>query len=235
MVEKPDTCSLGDAREKVEPRPVSSAHVTAAAPWYKRNIVSRSTPALQVVAVPDFSSPERARVFEARTLLFLGSWLERAGQARSFPLRLACIGSVPSSVQRLAEHCGATVEVYPPLGLTGSLTANKLRGLEVAGQPGQLLMLDTDVFILGDFSPLAAEIPAGLAAAPAGSKWVPEALWQRIYQHLDLPTPEERTAMPRVEYGLLPASRTLHEEFGQTTDLARMLPYYNLRSIPRTA
>ena len=180
-----------------------------------------------VIAVPDFSTPARADVFAARTLFFLASWLENAGRAKAFPLHLACIGEPPASVRHLASQSGATVHVRAPLGLPGSLTANKLRGLEIPGRSERILMLDTDVFILGDFSELAAIVPSGLAAAPAGSKWVPEALWQRIYQHLDLPVPAERTPMLRAEYGLLSAAKTLHREFGQTTDLSRMLPYYN--------
>ena len=186
------------------------------------------TSTLDVVAVPDFSTPARTALFEARTLFFLASWLENAGGASAFPLRLACIGAPPASVRTLAAACRAEIVVCEPLGLEGGrVTANKLRGLEMPSSSGRVLMLDTDLFILGDFSALAREIPSGLAAAPAGSKWVPEALWQRIYPHLGLPVPTERAALLRAEYGLVPGGQITREEFGRTTDLRKMLPYYN--------
>ncbi len=180
-----------------------------------------------MVAVPDFSTPARSVVFEARTLFFLASWLENAGAARALPLHLACIGEPPSSVRRLAERCGARVRVCELMSLAGSLTANKLRGLETPVEFERLLMLDTDVFILGDFSTLVTEVPLGIAAAPVGSKWVPEALWQRIYRQLEMPLPEERAPMLQVECGLQTAAQARHQEFGQTTDLTQMLPHYN--------
>ena len=50
---------------------------------------------IDVVTVPDFSG-QAARTFEARTLLFLASWMANAGKARSWPLHLACIGQPPA-------------------------------------------------------------------------------------------------------------------------------------------
>ena len=187
-------------------------------------------PDFDVVVVPDFSSPTGARVFEARTLFFLGSWLENAGEAaRRFPLHLVCIGEPPASVRRLAERCGAAVHVRETLRQGRSVTVNKLRGLELGeGGPGRTLLVDADVFILGDFSALADEVPAGIAAAPAGAKWVTEAHWQRVYEALGLPlAATERAPTLPYELGLVPEHESRRREYGATTDLRRMLPYHN--------
>ncbi len=183
-----------------------------------------------VVVVPDFSSPTGARVFAARTLFFLGSWLENAGAAvRRFPLHLVCIGEPPAGVRRLAERGGAVVHVRDTLRRGKSVTVNKLRGLEIGeGEPGRrTLLVDADVFILGDFSALADEVPTGIAAAPAGSKWVTEAHWQHIYEAFGLSLDAERAPTLAYEFGLLPEGKTLRREHGATTDLRRMLPYHN--------
>lgn len=179
--------------------------------------------------VPDFSSRAGRAVFEARTLFFLGSWLENAGAAaRRFPLHLVCIGEPPESVRRLAERGGAAIHVRETLRSGQSVTVNKLRGLELGdGGPGRTLLVDADVFVLGDFSALAADVPAGIAAAPAGSKWVTEAHWQKIYAELSLPASTERTPALTYELGLVPPDKVLHREHGDTTDLRRVLPYHN--------
>ena len=76
-----------------------------------------------VVTVPDFQGANPA-LFEARTLLFLGSWLENAGSAREWPLHLACIGEPPESVRRLAERCNAIVSgtSSPKISMTMAVT-----------------------------------------------------------------------------------------------------------------
>ena len=197
--------------------------------------------AFDVVVVPDFSTPAGARVFAARTLFFLGSWREHAGgAARRFPLHLVCIGEPPAGVRRLAERCGATVHVREPLRQGRSVTINKLRGLEIGdGEPGgRTLLVDADVFVLGDFRALADEVPAGIAAAPAGSKWVTEAHWQRVYAEFGLPLAATGRA-PTLPYelGLVPARAARVREYGATTDLRRALPYHNtgVVLVPRDA
>src|ERR1051325_3921722 len=98
--------------------------------WYGTRTLYDKRLMFDVVIVPDFSG-KRARAFEARTLLFLASWIEFAGRARGFPLHVACIGEPPASVRWLVDRCGALISVHEPVGdgLRGS--ANKLRGLEV--------------------------------------------------------------------------------------------------------
>ena len=93
------------------------------------------TEPFDVVTVADFSG-KSAHVFEARSLLFLASWLGNAGQARDYPLHLVCIGEPPDNVCKLARKAGARLTVHEPLAIGQVKTANKLRGLEVKGEPG---------------------------------------------------------------------------------------------------
>ena len=180
-----------------------------------------------VVVVPDFSSPARRIVFEVRTLFFLGSWLENAGRARSFPLHVVCIGEPPPSVRRMAARCGAAVHVRKPLDIGGGATLNKLRGLTVENVTGRTLLLDVDVFVLGDFRALASSVPDGIAAAPAGFMWIPEAYWRRIYAGLGEPFPAGRAPTLYHELGLVPAGEVVQRKRGRTNDLRRMPPYHN--------
>jgi hypothetical protein len=165
-----------------------------------------------VVIVPDFLCAE-APTFEARTLLFLASWLANEGGARSFPLHLACIGEPPPSVCRLAETANASVTVHPPVGAELWGSANKLRGLEVSGKEDRVLLLDADVMVLGDFSDLT-KLGWCIAAAPANTVQIAEPYWQRIYTALDIEPPAERIPSIRGELAHEPLS-------------SAMWPYYN--------
>jgi hypothetical protein len=176
-----------------------------------------------VVTVPDFSG-SRARAFEARTLLFLASWLENAGPARTFPLHVAGIGEAPASVRWLADRCGARVTTHLPLGGGIGLSANKLRGLEVDGRTDRVLLLDNDVLVLSDPSGLA-ELGASLSAAPAIVPRVPEAYWRRIYPALGLDLPDERIASVMHTLSCSRYSRTATPE--QASEAGAMLPYFN--------
>ena len=180
-----------------------------------------------VVVVPDFRSPARRTLFEVRTLFFLGSWLENAGRARSFPLHLVCIGEPPPSVRRMASRCGASVHVREPLRINGSATLNKLRGLDVKNVTGRTLLLDVDVFVLGDISALAGLVPDGIAAAPAGIKWIPAADWRKIYAGLGQPFPAASAPTLYCELGLISSAEAVQRKRGRTTDLRRMPPYHN--------
>lgn len=168
--------------------------------------------AFDVVIVPDFSCAEAA-TFEARTLLFLASWLVNAGQARAFPLHLACIGQPPPSVYRLADKAGASITVHQPVRAEGWGSANKLRGLEVAGKEDRVLLLDADVIVLSDFSDLA-NLGRCIAASPANTVQISEPHWERIYAALGIEPPSERIACVRDELAGAPSSGS-------------MWPYYN--------
>lgn len=187
-----------------------------------------ATPILDVVTVPDFreTAAAAAAVFEARTLFFLASWLERAGpRAREgFTLHLAGIGEAPASVRRLAAQCGASLSRHEPLPLNAGSTANKLRGFDAPARSPRLLLLDSDVLVLGDLGDLPAAVPAdALAASPAGNARVPDATWEAIYDGLGLPCPVERILSIRAELHL--------------REPAPMYPYYNsgVLLLPRSA
>ena len=175
---------------------------------------------LDVVVVPDFQG-EKSRIFEARTLLFLASWLEYGGKARDFPLHLACIGEPPDSVRRLAQVCDARISVHKPVTDQLPRFANKLRGFEVEAQTESLLLVDLDVLVLGDFSSLA-NYKDCISAAPENVARVLEDYWQRIYAGLNVALPLERIPTVRWELGM---SRN-RIPFSNGEDSA-MLPYFN--------
>ena len=149
-----------------------------------------SAGAVDVVVVPDFAGSGR-RLFEARTLLFLGSWLEHAGASRAWPLHLACIGEPPPGVAALAERCGARVSRHPEFTVRGQRYLNKLRGLEVESSTGRILLLDADTLVLGDLAP-AAGLGEGFAALVAATNRIPAALWEELFAAAGTKPPAER-------------------------------------------
>jgi hypothetical protein len=151
--------------------------------------------AFDIVVVPDFRG-ERIHVFEPRTLFFLASWMEHGGRTRDFPMHVACIGEPPSSVRWLAQRCGARVSVHSPLSVNRGESQNKLRGLEIRGRCPRMLLLDTDVLVLADFSELA-ELGDCVAAKARPGYRVPDRYWQIIYAALGLPVPIEPTGLQR--------------------------------------
>jgi len=179
-----------------------------------------------VVTVADFSG-KSAHVFEARSLLFLASWLGNAGQARDYPLHLVCIGEPPDNVRTLARKAGARLTVHEPLVIGQIKTANKLRGFEVKGETRRVLLLDTDIVFLGDLSPLA-ELSDVIAAAPSGYRKMPEAVWERIYPALGLEAPKDRMHSLWRELGMPPPPKKKKGEFeSETEDPGGGRPYFN--------
>jgi hypothetical protein len=176
---------------------------------------------VDVVTVPDFRGPA-ARLFEARALCFLGSWLENAGAARAWPLHLACIGEPPASVRALAERAGAEITRHEPVAAGLAPTRNKLRGFDVAPRAERLLLVDTDVFFLGDPSALAALEP-GIAVVPSGSHRIPLEMWQRVCAALGQPVPEKRILCQRGELAERLPPAALHGPRHREP----MVPYYN--------
>jgi hypothetical protein len=141
--------------------------------------------AVDVVMVPDFAGPGR-RIFEARTLLFLGSWLEQRGASCDWPLHLACVGDPPAGVASLAERCGARVSIRPELSLRGQRYLNKLRGLEVESATGRILLLDADTVVLmrRPFrEPIPAHYNTGVLLVPADCRLREH--WERVARLLD--------------------------------------------------
>lgn len=177
----------------------------------------------EIITVPDFSGRTRYR-FEARTILFLASWMENAGAARSLPLHIACVGEPPESVRRMADRAGAIVTVHEHLSLGGAQGANKLRGLDVEPRATRYLLVDTDVVFLGDVSTIG-DLPDCISAAPAAIARVPMHLWKRLYAGMGLDFPEERMAMIHSEVDMPPFRREQFEH--QDRDTASSPPYYN--------
>jgi hypothetical protein len=174
-----------------------------------------------IVTVPDFQGSNPA-LFEARTLLFLGSWLQNAGSSRDWPLHLACIGEPPESVLRLAERCNAIVSVHPPTAGGKAPTRNKLRGFAVKPRSDRLLLLDVDVLFLGDPAPIL-DLGQCLAIAPAGNHRIRQEMWQQIYDALQMPLPEERMLCVRAEL----ADRLPERAWHGRHHLEPMIHYYN--------
>lgn len=182
------------------------------------------TNSIDVVVVADFTGP-KAQVFEIRTIFFLATWLEYAGSAQQFPLHLACIGTPPPAVARMAERAKAYITLHEPHPLAQLRPSfNKQRGFEVARQTDHLLLLDADVWVLSDFSELAT-LGYTLAAAPSGKTRVPSHYWHRIYAAFQMDSPPERIATIRGEYGW-PLGQTPFYD-GQEAELTNMFPYYN--------
>lgn len=178
-----------------------------------------------VITVPDFSGNSRA-VFEARTLVFLASWLEYAGSSRGFPLHLACIDEPPSSVRQLADRCGARVTVHAPLQLRDDHhVGNKLRGLEIEPQTDRFLLLDVDIAILSDLSPLSG-LGSCLAACPDDAPNVTARDWEFIYSALGMPVPMTiEPLLHELDLPNFPRSMMGYEAGDEQTDW--MYPYYN--------
>ncbi len=178
-----------------------------------------------VITVPDFSTGSKS-VFEARTLVFLATWLEHAGLSRQFPLHLACIGAPPSRIRHLAERCHASVTVHEPLALRRNHhVGNKFRGLEVEPRTDRFLLLDVDVAILSDLAPLS-RLGDCVAACPDDAPNLTLADWRRIYDGLGLPLPAMITPLVR-ELDLPRRPRRMMGYEAGDGQLDAMIPYYN--------
>ena len=145
--------------------------------------------AIDVVVVPDFAGAGR-RLFEARTLLFLGSWLEHAGGSRAWPLHVVSIGAPPPSVAALTERCGAALAVHDALDEERRYL-NKLRGLEIESRTGRILLLDADTLVLSDLSPALA-LGECFAALPAATNRIPMEVWKEVFAAAGAELPAER-------------------------------------------
>ena len=143
-----------------------------------------------VVIVSDFSEAVSRR-FEIMTLYFLASWLEYAGPSRDLPLHIACIGAPPANVLELANQCGAQISIYPSYEFGGF--ANKLRGFEINRQTDHILLLDSDMLVLSDITPLKDLIGENCisAAAANGPCVVPPKDWKEIHDMLGIDYPDE--------------------------------------------
>ena len=148
-------------------------------------------------------------MFEARTLFFLASWIEASVHSCMPDLTLACIGNPPLRVVRLAEQAGADVEIGARAA-RGS-TANKLRGLKVAGHDNPILLLDADILILGSLRELE-DLPEDYAVARASRGIITERYWIEIYGGMGL---------------TVPAAMIMPVEGSEGAPAQPMFPYFN--------
>lgn len=169
-----------------------------------------SVSASDVVVCPDFAGPLR-QVFEARTLLFLGSWLEHQGASRRWPLHLVCIGEPPEPVRELAGRCGATLSVRDELPGLGNRIMNRLRGLEIESRTGRILMVDCDAIILRDLAPVL-EFEDCFAAKIGPRNPLPADLWREVFDVAGVQMPPERFE----PWVLGVADRLPRDEIGET-------------------
>jgi hypothetical protein len=180
-------------------------------------------PPVDVVTVSNFTGSIAPR-FEARTLLFLAAWLENAGEARQYPLHLACIGEPPKSVRGLGEQAGARITMHTPVQADPVGYSNKLRGLEVQHDTAHILLLDTDIMTLADPSAIG-ELGPCLSILPEIWPRVPFVYWQKIYAEMGLDLPTERIPSLNGELGRLPMRKPLYPE--QNQEITSMVPYFN--------
>jgi len=181
---------------------------------------------IDVVTVPDFQGPA-SELFEVRTRLFLGSWLENAGAAREWPLHLACIGEPPPSVRELAERADARISLHEPLRGGETPTQNKIRAFEVHPETDRILLLDTDIIFLADPAPLLEQLGYCLSVAPAGNNRVRPDMWERVYAALGEEMPEDRILCLRGEL----ADRLPPRARGEARHREPMIPYYNTAAL----
>jgi len=118
---------------------------------------------------------------------------------------------------------------HEPLVIAEAKAVNKLRGLEVRPRARRFFLIDADMVVLGDLSPLA-RFPDCIAAAPANQAKVPEALWPRLYEAAGLETPETRGPLLREELKMV-APRRRRRFASQNECSRRSPPYYNAGAV----
>src|SRR5262245_43046819 len=182
--------------------------------------------AVDVVVVPDFLGPG-ARIQEAELLFFLASWLENAGDARRFPLHVACIGVPSDAACHLAEQAGASITLHEPIGIvSGHFTGNKLRGFEIQPHTSRLALVDVDAMFLADPSGLAS-LGDGISIAPDDGPSVSEADWRTIHEELGVPQTDYRVDCTILEMDMPRWPRAMQRQWVDAADLPIHSPYYN--------
>ncbi len=185
--------------------------------------ICMSEPAFDTVIVPDFRDATRVGRFEPQTLFFLASWIEHAGDARDWPVHIACIGEPPTSVRRLAEQCGGRVSIHKSKEDQLGRFGNKLCAWDIDAQTSQLLYLDADMLCLSSPGALAQFIGRG-GGCPAGLPRVPESYWVKIDQALGLPEPNSKMPSTFAAAGIPLGGKRYGSE---NAFAANMWPLYN--------
>jgi hypothetical protein len=102
--------------------------------------------------------------------------------------------------------------------------SNKLRAFEAELRTAHLLLVDVDVLVLGDLSPLG-ELAGSIAAMPIGKPPLRTRDWRLVYDLLGMPLPDERISGmlgdlidPAIEHLRTPE---------QNERLRKMMPMYH--------
>ncbi|HAA71494.1 MAG: hypothetical protein CMJ70_13345 [Planctomycetaceae bacterium] len=187
----------------------------------------RARPAqVDVVTVVDFRSAHASR-YEAQVLLFMASWIQNTGRCRANPLHIAYLGDVPASVTRMARVVSAQLHPVTPMHWrTDHFVGNKLRGLEVPAETDHILLLDTDLLFLGDFSEIL-RYRGVLAASLDDHPKVSMELWRQIYAGFNEPLPAERRPCMLAESRLPLTPRAWARYQVPKEELRATLPYFN--------
>lgn len=173
-----------------------------------------------IVIAPDFTTDANI-IYEVRTLFFMASLLEFGGKSRHFPLHIACIGEPPASVVRMAEIYGAEITLHEPQPPVIRGFPNKLRGFEIQGKTGKVLLIDVDVIVLKDLTAMITKLPEdAICLARASRPMVKEKYWEAIYEGIGMAPPETRVSSLCGELGVY-----VYDEFTKA-EMARTFPYY---------
>jgi hypothetical protein len=181
-------------------------------------VADSSADGIDIITVPDFSTGHHR--FEARTLFFLGSWIDCGPKRFPCMLHLACVGQPPESVRILAQRAGATLSFHDPVPWGEGGYVNKLRGLEIVPRFRRFLLLDTDILFWADPTAIL-KLGECIAASAAARPKIPAQSWPEIFAAVGLPMPQERISSRFHRIGLPQPEEPGLEPADQ------MVPYFN--------
>ena len=113
------------------------------------------------------------------------------GSLADVPVMVGLVDGVRRDLGKALEAQGASVRAVPLLHEEYRYT-NKMSMLDLPDglAPDVIVCLDVDVLVLGDIAPFLRT--TAVAARTAGVDRCPEELWIRLFDHFQLPVPEER-------------------------------------------
>lgn len=118
------------------------------------------------------------------------------GSLAEMPIAVNVVGDADPAFVRSMDRWRATVRVVDPMDPeTPRSIKNKLRVFELAATEDfdVLLALDCDAIVMGDLASVMST--TAVRAVPAIQNQLSEESWERVYDHLGLPRPEQRMVM----------------------------------------
>jgi len=120
-------------------------------------------------------------------LLLAASWHANIRDKRRFPLEVICVGKAHSGLVRYLEQLNISLVLASPHEHDAfSPYSNKILGIAEPSSDRKVLLVDNDVFFLGDPDDLGNGNPGLVAAAIAGSDSVTPKHWDLIREKLGL-------------------------------------------------